>query len=96
MQQQEQPRKQQPMEVLARGLQCIKEGLGPWSVPDLTLGLAVMAKVSHMLPGRHMMVRILLPGVCQHTGSVHRSIGALLPMLLSFRSRPYVLHHERE
>ncbi|GJP48669.1 hypothetical protein CLOM_g7954 [Closterium sp. NIES-68] len=39
-----------PMEMLARGLACIQANLGPWSVSDLTLGLAVMAKVTAKRP----------------------------------------------
>ena len=72
------------MDVLARGLQCIKEGLGPWSVHDLTLGLAVMAKVRQLLPVRHTMPAMMLWGGCRQRGSMRWLIGAALPCFCLF------------
>lgn len=35
-----------PMNVIARGVKTLQTQLGPWSVQDLSVGLAAIAKVS--------------------------------------------------
>lgn len=35
-----------PMNVIARGVKTLQSQLGPWSVQDLSVGLAAIAKVS--------------------------------------------------
>lgn len=37
-----------PMNVIARGATTLQAQIGPWSVRDLTVGLAALAKVCHL------------------------------------------------